>query len=583
MTPVILFLLACAAALASGHSEFDLTSGGSELDLGDFDAAQRLDDLVNHDRVDEQTRCANDPNSTGKGSCQTDVACYLNFTKPEKSEFQDLPGQCREMMGKCLVVRFFDVCKNFHESNITDLWVFADKYTPAGAPPAWRNAVRGVPFGTLHVATGTRTHFSFMFIHAKTNKPMTIPSVYFSVFDVDHGPGTRERVDISNYQTYSIQEGSELQTQQSTVNGTNSMTVTSIEEGHASDNPGDPLRMTDLQAKRTITFLFRNTYEIPIAMEVLQKNTTPQLLPQGRNFMFSGVSSLVCDKHFEPPGPPCFTPAPTPAPTPPTPLPTPVPTSTPITAPTPAPAPAGCTPQVECDLDLDSGNILVNNLDGNKTGPQEIVFENVCVGSDPAMSLVIKATSPYVSGRPAKLFNAAIGRGVSIAMMSGNAVDLHFTFFEHGDGERVPVSIKSFFFSVLDMNAGGIPLETIGLTGFHSVTASEHTHLAKTQNDQWVYFNSLTEGSDVHTNLNPMDLTESQQHHSLTLLYKNTSDFPVKLSVSATPGGGGRRFYFAGKTSLVCKPEPFKECCTRRRRRTCHKCGCGGCHTACAH
>jgi len=225
--------------------------------------------------------------------------------------------------------------------------------------------------------------------------------------------------------------------------------------------------------------------------------------------------------------------------------------------------------------------MLVNNLDGNKTGPKEIVFENVCVGSTPAVNLVIKATSPYVSGRSAHLFNVGVGRGVSIAMMSGNAVDLHFTFFERGDGNRVPISVKSFFFSVLDMDAGGIPLETVGLTGFHSVTADEHTLLAKTQNDQWVYFNSLSDGSDVHTSLNPMDLTESQQQHTLTAVYKNTSDFPVKLAVSPTPGGGGRRFYLTGKTSLVCGTVPVQECCTRRRRRTCHNCGCGVCHTTC--
>jgi len=127
------------------------------------------------------------------------------------------------------------------------------------------------------------------------------------------------------------------------------------------------------------------------------------------------------------------------------------------------------------------------------------------------MNLVINSTTPYTSGRPANLLNTAAGNVLSVALMSGSAVDLHFTFFNRGDNGRVPVSVKSFFFSILDMDVGGQPLDSVGLTGFHSVTVTQHTLLTETKKAQWVHFKSVSDGSDFHDVLNPMDLTESQQ------------------------------------------------------------------------
>jgi len=127
----------------------------------------------------------------------------------------------------------------------------------------------------------------------------------------------------------------------------------------------------------------------------------------------------------------------------------------------------------------------INILDGSVTGPQAILFEDVCWGSKPAKSLVMKFTSLDTTGRPANLLNAAVENVLSVALMSGSTVDSHFTFFKRGDDDRMPVSVKSFFFSILDMDVGGPPLDSVGLTGFHSVTATQHTLLIETKASPW--------------------------------------------------------------------------------------------------
>jgi len=563
--PDILALIVFSASVAYG-AHLDSS------DLVTFGALNPLEGLM---LGQTRTNRVSGNNISTEGTCKKDVECYLSLVYPLEPQFINETNQClpspNASTSDCILAIFQDVCSNLHKDNITNMYVVARNGTYR-KPNDMRSAYASNPFGILSVATGTRARIDFVFIHRATMTLKTFSSVYFSFFDFDHFKGDRERIDVeASFTSYEVRNGSSLSTENvSTADLGRALRIESSDEGDHNDNPNDALTLTAGQANKSISFLFENINTIRVSLETVHRGDGART---GARYIFSGISPLVCDENFKIPHAPCnVTPVPTPMPSP-GPVPVPPP-------PTPAPIPGICVHNVSCDLRLSKYNMLINNLDGNVTGPREMLFEDVCVGSKMKMNLVIKATSNYTSGRPARMFNAAAGKVVSIALMSDSFVNLHFTFFERGDEQRVPVFINSFYFSVLDMDVGGMPLESVGLTGFTSATVVDGSALTDTVKGRWVHFSSSSQGSDVHSDLNAMDLSESQQKHSVSFLYTNTSDFPVKLNVSS--GGGGRRFLLTGKTSLVCKPIPVQECCARRRRRTCHGCGCCGC-CGCTH
>ena len=86
----------------------------------------------------------------------------------------------------------------------------------------------------------------------------------------------------------------------------------SRERGTGKDNPRDPLKLTTLQQRHSVSLLFKGRSSFEAKFEVRGRK-----LRSGRNILFAGSSSLVAKKCGSPPPPPPppHTPPPTQVPT----------------------------------------------------------------------------------------------------------------------------------------------------------------------------------------------------------------------------------------------------------------------------
>ena len=119
---------------------------------------------------------------------------------------------------------------------------------------------------------------------------MRLPEFYFSMFDLDtniDGKGI-ESMEQDEFEVFFVAEPTEIEL--SFDDGMVSALAT--QKGSIGDNPNDPNNLSELQMKRSITFLFRNKRKFEV--EFCVKGGVG-----GRNFLFGPGSQIAPDCSHE--------------------------------------------------------------------------------------------------------------------------------------------------------------------------------------------------------------------------------------------------------------------------------------------
>merc|ERR1719162_1702194 len=110
--------------------------------------------------------------------------------------------------------------------------------------------------------SGTSTFMNFRFVESAGQKPVKVETFLFTVFDVDHGKRctSRMKVNATNFASYHVAEDTELVVH-TDVGGPGwpaSSSFSSSTKGTGKDNPKNPMDLTDVQARRAVTFQYEN-------------------------------------------------------------------------------------------------------------------------------------------------------------------------------------------------------------------------------------------------------------------------------------------------------------------------------------
>lgn len=148
-----------------------------------------------------------------------------------------------------------------------------------------KNGLNG-KYAQINMKRGIESQFDFTFVGTDDDLPVTIDSVYMSVLDLDEGKRgkLRESVSIDNYAVSYLTEDTEIQ---ATTLGNGAVRFDSSMPGTGKDNPKDPMHLNERQKNRGVTFLFDSVSRFRVTLAI---GGGP---PSGRNFMFSGKSSVV--------------------------------------------------------------------------------------------------------------------------------------------------------------------------------------------------------------------------------------------------------------------------------------------------
>jgi len=164
---------------------------------------------------------------------------------------------------------------------------------------AGNNGVNG-KFGQVNIKGNTDVKLKFTLVEAGTDIPADVApeqTVFFSVYDLDtNGPSGYEFVDFTTpVDSYSVTKTSTARIQGNDAH----LVATALRKGDDSDNPTDPLSMTQVQLDSAIwiTYKGRNTWGMTFGEKGNKKGKG------GRNLLFAGRAQGDC-----PPGPVPFPP-----------------------------------------------------------------------------------------------------------------------------------------------------------------------------------------------------------------------------------------------------------------------------------
>jgi hypothetical protein len=163
--------------------------------------------------------------------------------------------------------------------------------------PKWfGNGING-KFGVVNIKGGTSVALKFTLVEAGTENPVSIApdqKVFFSVFDLDNSDKSGKRHEYLEFTTpvdsYSVASGTTVK-----MSGNKDrLKAVSSRLGTASDNPSDPLSMTQVQKDNAVwlTYKGRNTWGMKFGESGNAKHKG------GRNLLFAGRAEGDC-----PPGP----------------------------------------------------------------------------------------------------------------------------------------------------------------------------------------------------------------------------------------------------------------------------------------
>jgi len=161
------------------------------------------------------------------------------------------------------------------------------EYTPAKAEKTgyWSEWA----YANINIRHGTSVDLVVEFQDDDEN-PITLKSVYFTIFDLDHSSyeGSQEVFSIDGFTNYTLSSDTLIDVKQ---HGPFTAEFGSTIEAGAENNPNDPMNLTKQQEQLSVSFLFTNVSWFKMRLEVRGMKHT-----SGRNFLFKGLSSVshVC-------------------------------------------------------------------------------------------------------------------------------------------------------------------------------------------------------------------------------------------------------------------------------------------------
>eukprot|EP00966_Prymnesium_polylepis_P164499 3802959-Prymnesium_polylepis.1 len=164
----------------------------------------------------------------------------------------------------------------------------------------------------------TFTEFAFTFVDAELDEPVRLNYFHLSFFDLDTGSTwrpyhmrPRECIGTRLHDAHALSAQTDIVADSDPYDDS-FVNFCGSQPGVATDNPHDPLALSDLERRRSIRFEYSDTYTLRVRMFITCCSGF------GRNFLFAGGfrSEELC------PQPPAAPPTPTPPPaSPPMPMP----------------------------------------------------------------------------------------------------------------------------------------------------------------------------------------------------------------------------------------------------------------------
>jgi len=403
------------------------------------------------------------------------------------------------------------------EDRAIDCIVTAAGYTPFDAS---KNGLRG-KVGTINVMHSTSVELTFSFVDQQTNQPATLGEFFFSVFDIDTGNDFRgmkavEKLTIGGYKEYYVipqEKGGELAIQ----NNGNGADFMGTVHGVESDNPTDPLVLSERQAKRTVNFKFA-----PGSNNIRFTYSVGEATNKGRNFQFAGMTNLYFCK----------------------------------------------APKVNLDFSL--AKVVRSNLgnDGPDNAEKEgLLYSNVATVGDQAVDLEVNALSEYfpfnterngLNGQFAQI-NLAVPDNKGRPGETGATGTCEFSFTLKKGGTDEPYEAEWLYFSMFDIdqakkNKKWNPKwqESMTVSGFASQFLSSDTQVKVEQLDKKTYrYNSSQFGTGKDNPKDPLKLDDLQSSRTATFVYRAVSRWTATFAIGLPFGRDGRNFLLAGKSSTV--------------------------------
>jgi len=179
-------------------------------------------------------------------------------------------------------------------------------------------------------------------------------------------------------------------------------------------------------------------------------------------------------------------------------------------------------------------------------GGGELRYGKVCTALGKQIDLVVTAGPGYSTTRPDK--NGVSGSFGEVNLKSGTSTDFTFSFYE--SGTKVPVTVESLYFSMLDVDGNTDQMESVTFSGFESFSLGANSELKRVITPRDATFMATTIGTAKDNPTNPMKLSALQISRSVTFLYTSVSSFTANFAILGTNTVADRNFIFAGRSSL---------------------------------
>lgn len=370
--------------------------------------------------------------------------------------------------------------------------------------------------GVVNVKNDASVDFTVTFLNAETDEPVTLGKFYLGFFDIDNGQaGMQEVLTIGGFDSQLLLPGSELAV--STVGDRTAFTASSW--GIGADNPIDPLMLTDLQAKRTVSLKFpaglssvQFTYSVTKNADYKGQVEYDEWESVGRHFLFAGMTSAYfCE----------------------------------------------ATPTV---MDFSMATILQNNLGGmgpNFDEPHGLILGGVAQIGDMTLDLMVTNLTEYTPKNVNR--NGLRGKFGSVNMATGKETRFQFTFLQGGTYDTytgttdASVAVEWIYVTLYDLDAGRRNKwwEMFDINNFVTHYMTETSELAVSDlGDGRYQYRSTTHGTGRDNPRDPEELTEQQKNRATTLLLHNAMGFEATFTTGG-PEGSGRNFLLSGKSSVV--------------------------------
>lgn len=160
--------------------------------------------------------------------------------------------------------------------------------SPYNAHNSSHNGLHG-PFGLVNVNVNSSVGLHFRFVEHDSGRPARMEPFLFTVFDLDAGSGHEsfEKLTVDGFSSYTVAEDSDISVERL---GQGRVSFASKTRGGKIDNPKAPGSLSESQEARSVTLSFPATSSFTMEFE-----ESKYVMDQGRNLMFSGPSSLVCE------------------------------------------------------------------------------------------------------------------------------------------------------------------------------------------------------------------------------------------------------------------------------------------------